>query len=478
MAIPEKAEAGARRHPTVVSEVAARRLCIGCGACVALCPKERLELRWTDHGTYEVAEEADVPCSPQCARCLSTCPFGAGNADEDELARNSFGSQPDLGTDPAAGCFLRCFVGHSARGEQRRSGSSGGVASWFLSELLRRDVVDRVGCVVPCAEAASRSAYYPVELSAVLREIIKTDGRYALIGLPCFVKAVRLACAADARLRSRIVAVVGLVCGHGVSSLYAEFVSALAGASAPDRIERITFRLKDPERPAGDPLIEVHEVGRDAPRTLHQSDGPGESWAGWWFAPHACLFCDDVFAECADVTLMDAWLPEHSQDWRGTNLVIVRSQQALGLFEDGRRGGGLQLQETGIEEVVASQRPVVADKRIALAHRLHVAKEAGQFAPEKRVGPSRYGGLLRRRHWERQMRAASEGAHCWCGASDVSEFRRHMLRVTRGTLPERVVRKIAGVLTRAATKAGRILKRVRRRLAAAGGAEPEITRRT
>lgn len=33
--------------------------------------------------------------------------------------------------------------------------------------------------------------------------------------------------------------------------------------------------------------------------------------------PRACNYCDDVFAECADVTCMDAWLPEYSQDHRG-----------------------------------------------------------------------------------------------------------------------------------------------------------------
>lgn len=39
----------------------------------------------------------------------------------------------------------------------------------------------------------------------------------------------------------------------------------------------------------------------------------------------ACDFCDDVFAETADIALGDAWLPEYVQDGNGTNVVVTRN---------------------------------------------------------------------------------------------------------------------------------------------------------
>ncbi len=81
----------------------------------------------------------------------------------------------------------------------------------MAAELLRRQLVDGVAHVVPCnpsvegrlfrytisrsipdVRAGACSRYYPVELSEVLRTIRTTPGRYAIVGIPCFIKAVNL----------------------------------------------------------------------------------------------------------------------------------------------------------------------------------------------------------------------------------------------------------------------------------------------
>ena len=58
----------------------------------------------------------------------------------------------------------------------------------------------------------------------------------------------------------------------------------------------------------------------------------------------SCLFCDDVFAELADATFMDAWLPEYQADRRGNNLVISRNAEISSLlatlFDTGKCEGG------------------------------------------------------------------------------------------------------------------------------------------
>ena len=105
--------------------------------------------------------------------------------------------------------------------EHRPTSASGGVATWLLETLLSNDIVDHVICVAPTGDperlfefkvfstpnevrTGAGSAYYPIEMSAAIREVLETPGRYAIVGLPCFIKAVRLQ-RSSAKQRERIV---------------------------------------------------------------------------------------------------------------------------------------------------------------------------------------------------------------------------------------------------------------------------------
>ena len=48
-----------------------RELCVGCGACVATCPMQALEL--DDEGKSTVNEEACI----ECGACVASCPVEA-----------------------------------------------------------------------------------------------------------------------------------------------------------------------------------------------------------------------------------------------------------------------------------------------------------------------------------------------------------------------------------------------------------------
>lgn len=76
--------------------------------------------------------------------------------------------------------------------------------------------------VLPAVAEGAKSRYYPIELSRVLQEIRSTPGRYAVVGAPCFIKAVHLARANDAVLGERIAYTLGLFCGHMKSARMVE----------------------------------------------------------------------------------------------------------------------------------------------------------------------------------------------------------------------------------------------------------------
>ncbi|HPP76192.1 MAG TPA: Coenzyme F420 hydrogenase/dehydrogenase, beta subunit C-terminal domain, partial [Armatimonadota bacterium] len=182
------------------------------------------------------------------------------------------------------------------------------------------------------------------------------------------------------KLQERIVVTIGLVCGQLKSRHFTDYVAAIAGVQGS--VMRVRYRGKSPDQPASN-YHYTFTISDGGERKIFWSDGISEAWINRWFTPKACNYCDDIFAECADVTCMDAWLPEYSQDSRGTSLVLVRSPVVREVLE---RGTGVALKPISVERVVESQRGIVAIKRHHLAYRLHLDPEG---VPKKRVAPTR-----------------------------------------------------------------------------------------
>jgi coenzyme F420-reducing hydrogenase beta subunit len=228
-------------HPSNVShaslasfapaDVVGAGLCIGCGNCVAAAHElhrdSSAQMVLDSRGELKPAGAAQwlAQRSPGFSR---TCPFGAEASDETSLALALFGGARHC--DERVGRFEAAYVGHAADGGFRERGSSGGMVGWTAAELLRTGLVDAVAHVAPGGggrlfgyrisrsadelAGGAKSRYYPVELSQILREIRRVPGRYAVVGVPCFIKAVQLLRREDALMRERIAFTLGLFCGH------------------------------------------------------------------------------------------------------------------------------------------------------------------------------------------------------------------------------------------------------------------------
>jgi coenzyme F420-reducing hydrogenase beta subunit len=239
----------------------------------------------------------------------------------------------------------------------------------------------------------AKSSYYPVELSDVLQQVATEGGRYALIGLPCCIKAVRLSMQKMPVLRRRITHLLGLVCGQQKGKFFSEYVAALKGAE-PRHLITLRFREKDPGRPASDYGLHyecLNGNGQHTEDTVFWSEGMMNAWLAGYFTLNACNYCDDLFAELADAAFMDAWLPEYSGDWRGNSIVLTRNPDLQVLIEKGQDAKELVLEPLVIDKVIASQAGGLANKRTALAKRLTWAVKHKQNVPEKRVRPVPYG---------------------------------------------------------------------------------------
>ena len=177
---------------------------------------------------------------------------------------------------------------------------------------------------------ARSSAYYPLTLEAVLKEMSRREGRYAISALPCFAKALRLAASKNPRLKSRISFIIGLVCGQGKG---AAFTYKLADLAFKERkqLTTVNYRYKI----AGKSAMSFGFKFRATDGSEAIDDRSSSAFAYWSsraFTPLACNACTDVFAKCADIVLMDAWLQSEMSEWRGTSLVITRAAQIDALF--------------------------------------------------------------------------------------------------------------------------------------------------
>lgn len=373
-------------------QIIASGMCIGCGACAV---GSNAHMALDAYGQFKPAGSGTGNRSAAFGRI---CPFSPGASNEDELASRRFLATPQV--DARLGHFTAAYVGAVAEGGYRQNGSSGGMVSWVAAELLRRGLIDGVAHVRPATDglhfryaisrtvddvlARAKSRYYPVELSGILAEVRTVPGRYAIVGIPCFIKAVHLLRAEDAVLRERIAYTLGLFCGHMKSARLVESF-AWQMHTVSEAVARPEFRLKGPERPANwyTAQLTLRDGEVRQQDWFHLADG---DWGAGFFQNSACNWCDDVMAETADISFGDAWVEPYSSDWRGTNVVVVRTPELHDIVQAGIAEGRLELSRVDADYVAATQAAGLRQRREGLAYRLTWRRRG--LRPRKRVAPS------------------------------------------------------------------------------------------
>lgn len=403
-------------HATVIKN----GYCIGCGACAV--PEESpFKMIMDDYGQYQAALTDANPIVASQMDYEKLCPFGAGARNENEIAGDTFCGTSEYNSQ--VGYYNGVFAGHVVEGDFRNQGSSGGMGTWVLNELLKKGLVDHVVHVksevsdqqlhnIPFkyqvsqtlneTQQGGKSRYYPIELSEVLRTVRSKPGNYAVIGLPCFIKSIRLLQAEDEILAERIKYCVGLVCGHLKSAHYAQSLAWQMGIM-PDKLKAIDFRAKDPSQPAN--LYNTYARCESGEQVAPTNKLFGADWGGGAFKYKACDFCDDVFAETADVVLGDAWLPEYVQDSLGTNIVVTRNQDIRRLIINASTEGRLEMKNLSIQQAAQSQDAGLRHRKSAIGFRLYCEQMLGSWIPTKRTGPV---DALSPRHEMKRQRLRTE----------------------------------------------------------------------
>ncbi|MHC3376684.1 Coenzyme F420 hydrogenase/dehydrogenase, beta subunit C-terminal domain [Ligilactobacillus equi] len=326
---------------------------------------------------------------------------------EDEISKELYGNLDGIFYDKRIGYYKSLYVGHVAEGNYRKNASSGGVGTWIFKELFERNLIDGVIHVKQTSgdvdklfsyqisksieeiQDGAKTKYYPVELSEVLEIVRNTPGRYAIIGIPSFIYALRLLSKKDAIIGERIKYMIGLICGHQKSSTFADFMGWQLGFK-PGNMTYINFRKKLPGRRSSDYGIEVHGYinGKYTEKISPKSELLGQDWGQGWFRVFASDYTDDVFNETADLVLGDAWLPGYTDDSDGNNVVIVRNEAIDEIIKESLKNGNLNFDDTDADTIFKSQSSGYRHLYQELPYRLYKRDKDGMKRPKKRVEAS------------------------------------------------------------------------------------------
>ncbi|AFY53083.1 coenzyme F420-reducing hydrogenase, beta subunit [Rivularia sp. PCC 7116] len=401
--LPKEQHKPAQEVSKLFNTVVEGGYCSGCGACASV-ENSPIKMSLDKYGRFQATLTSKVDTSALNTEVLSVCPFSEVSPNEDEIGQELFGKNSTY--HDRIGYNLATYAGFVAEDSFRERGSSGGMGTWILNELFNHGLIDaaihvkqhqptetdsklfsfEISNSIDEIRTGAKSRYYPVEMSEVLSLVRQKPGRYAIVGVPCFIKAIRLLAKQDPVIGDRIHFCIGLVCGHLKTTTFADMFAWQCGIE-PGNLRSIDFRKKMPGQNANKYGVEVKGLQNNKEVSAIKSNYElyGYLWGHGFFKYQACDYCDDVVAETADVTVGDAWLPQYVKDSSGTNVVIVRNPLIQEIIEKGMTSNRLHLDRISADDAAKSQDAGLRHRREGLAYRLHLKDKAGLWRPEKRV---------------------------------------------------------------------------------------------
>lgn len=378
----------------IIDGVVKQNLCIGCGSCLYAVNEDEMAINWNSEGFLVPISKSNYDKSLDNG--IKLCPFNPYPSDdvrtENELAEIFLKEAPNYHL--KVGRYFNTYAGFSE--EYRLTSSSGGLATYIVNALFEQKIIDAVITVGEgksnCYEyqlvkakedllATSKTKYYPVTMANILEELKSFDGKVAVVGIGCFIKAIRLLQYYYPELREKIIFTVGIICGGLKSKFFTEYLAAQAGVT-DNEFTKPQFRIKDYKSTSGDYSFGC--VDNNGIEKQIKMRTVGDMWGSGMFKCNACDYCDDVTTELADISLGDAWLYPYNKDGKGTNVVVTRSYIAEELIKKGISNRKLNVEPLSFDKFLKSQQGSFNHRHKALAYRISIAQKKGISLPPKR----------------------------------------------------------------------------------------------
>lgn len=391
---------------SLIKQVVEQGYCVGCGACSV--KDDRVKIIETSIGSYQADLTNLLKPDEQndTNEMDEVCPFSSSR-DETNIGQALYPHAPNF--DSTVGRYQAVYTGFVNNDDLRSKSSSGGLVTWLLIQLMEQGKIDavvhagetdqqgglfdyRLSRTIEEVKAGAKSKYYPVTYAEVIKQVKRDKVRVAFVGVPCFVKSIRLLCESDLELNEAVQYCFSLFCGHLKSKGFAEMIAWQQGVH-PDNLSSIDFRVKNQQK-AHQYSVQVGYINNKK-QLKYKPAAPirsliGQDWGLGYFKLKACDWCDDIAGETADITLGDAWLPEYQNDSGGRNILVVRHPDILTMLEQGRELKQLTLNQENVEKVYQSQAGNYRHRHEGLDIRQRKALSNQTWHPLKRIKPYDY----------------------------------------------------------------------------------------
>ena len=343
----------------LLENIVSRNICLGCGTCQGVCPQNAISMILDECSGCYVPVVNDELCI-NCNLCYEICPGYI--VDYDFLNQSIWGAIPD---NYNIGNYISGYKAYTVDDSIRYNCSSGGIITALLIYAFQKNYIDYalvtgmsddkpwlaksyIAHSVEDIIRSSGSKYCLAPTNIVLQDILKTEGRYAVVGLPCHIHAIRKAQLKIPKLKKRIKYLFGLFCASGRSlnglknlmnqlNIPLSSVSSLKyrGQGWPGKLEVVTINKEQVTVKLEDyyPLMCLHN-------------------------PYRCSLCHDKSSELADLSFGDLWIPEERATiGHGKSICIVRNKISASLFHSASRDGVISISEIDESEIVRAIQP-------------------------------------------------------------------------------------------------------------------------
>jgi coenzyme F420 hydrogenase subunit beta len=351
----------------VLDRVDRGKTCSGCGLCAAIAPNA-VTLAMQPPGYLRPVQSAPLTAAEE-AGIAATCP-GAG---------------VDLMTDAPVDDVLwgpAHFVGtgYASDPALRYRASSGGVVSGLLVHALAKGLVDFVvetaadpdrptgnrTVIATSAEdvfAAAGSRYAASSPLAGLETWLARPGRFAFVGKPCDVAALRSLARRDPRIDAKVPLMLAFFCA-GIPS--GDGNGRLLDAMGARREDVVGFRY----RGDGWPGFATATMADGSVRRMGYDDSWGQILSKE--VQFRCKICADAVGSAADIACADAWYGDERgypsfQEQDGRSLVMARTATGLALLDAARAAGAIVTEPLAMSEIIKMQPHQARRKRQILS---------------------------------------------------------------------------------------------------------------
>lgn len=363
-------------------KVAKGRLCAGCGGCAMVAP-EAVSMQMQAPGFLRPMQRAAI--SPEQERKIAALCPGAGQEVQAEGRK-----------DPVLwGPYVETHIGWSTDPDLRHRGSSGGALSAVLVHLLEEGLVE--GAIHTTAGdppvsnkailshtpreiiASAGSRYAPSAPLAGLDRYLEGPKRYAFVGKPCDVAALRALARQDPRVDRVFPYLVSFFCGGVPSQSAAEELLDVMGAPR-DQVRAFRYRGM------GWPGLATATLADGSERQMRYADSWGQVLSKT--VQLRCKICADGTGTAADIVCADAWEADAAgypilDEAPGVSLIMVRTAKGKSVLDAACAKGRIAIEDFDMTTLPGIQ-PGQTKRREAVLARLLGLLAAGRPIPRYR----------------------------------------------------------------------------------------------